>query len=67
MTGGETRAGRAASDWAFLGDVPAVKIGPGDSGVSHRPDEDIDIEQVRRAARVYADLARRFAAGAAAA
>lgn len=27
------------SDWAFLGDVPAVKIGPGDTHRSHTPDE----------------------------
>jgi acetylornithine deacetylase len=27
------------SDWAFLGDVPAVKLGPGDTHRSHRPDE----------------------------
>jgi acetylornithine deacetylase len=27
------------SDWAFLGDIPAVKVGPGDTHRSHRPNE----------------------------
>lgn len=27
------------SDWAFLGDLPAVKVGPGDTHRSHRPNE----------------------------
>ena len=28
-----------ASDWAYLGHLPAVKAGPGDTYRSHRPDE----------------------------
>jgi acetylornithine deacetylase len=27
------------SDWAFLGDIPAVKLGPGDTHRSHTPNE----------------------------
>lgn len=51
---------RTASDWAFLGDVPTVKIGPGDTHRSHRPDEYLTAEELRRGARVYAEIARRY-------
>ena len=27
------------SDWAFLKGIPAVKVGPGDTNRSHRPNE----------------------------
>ncbi|HSK08843.1 MAG TPA: M20/M25/M40 family metallo-hydrolase, partial [Vicinamibacterales bacterium] len=38
---GRTRGvgSRTTSDWAFLSDVPAGKVGPGDTTRSHRPDE----------------------------
>jgi acetylornithine deacetylase len=51
---------RTASDWAFLGDVPTVKIGPGDTHRSHRPDEYLTVEELRRGARVYAALAKGY-------
>lgn len=49
-----------ASDWIFLADVPAVKLGPGDSERSHTADERIRLEDVRRAADVYTRLARTY-------
>jgi len=49
-----------ASDWIFLTDVPAVKIGPGRSELSHTADEHVEVEQLERAVDVYAEIARRY-------
>jgi acetylornithine deacetylase len=49
-----------ASDWIHLSDVPAVKIGPGRSELSHTPDEHVEIDQLERAVEVYAEIARRY-------
>lgn len=51
---------RTASDWAFLGDVPTVKVGPGDTHRSHRPDEFLTLDELRAGARVYAETTRRY-------
>jgi acetylornithine deacetylase len=48
------------SDWAFLEDTPAIKLGPGDSNLSHTGAENISIEEVRQAVTIYADLAKSF-------
>ena len=49
-----------ASDWVFLSDVPAVKIGPGRSELSHTADEHVEVAQLTRAVDVYAETARRY-------
>ena len=49
-----------ASDWAFLADVPAVKIGPGDSRLSHTPDEHVAQAEVERAVAVYRGIAEAY-------
>ena len=49
-----------ASDWVFLADVPAVKIGPGRSELSHTPDEHVEVAQLDAAVEVYAAIARRY-------
>ena len=49
-----------ASDWIFLADVPAVKIGPGRSELSHTPDEHVESRQLDAAVVVYAEIARRY-------
>ena len=49
-----------ASDWIFLADVPAVKIGPGRSELSHTPDEHVTVGQLEAAVKVYAEVARRY-------
>ena len=49
-----------ASDWIHLADVPAVKIGPGRSELSHTPDEHVEIDQLERAVEVYVEIARRY-------
>lgn len=45
------------SDWAFLGDIPAVKMGPGESRRSHCPDEYIERDEVIAGAAVYSQVA----------
>jgi acetylornithine deacetylase len=41
------------SDWAFLGDIPAVKIGPGDTRRSHTADEYLERAELEEAAGFY--------------
>lgn len=48
------------SDWLFLRDIPAVKIGPSRSELSHTPDERVRLSDVDDAARAYADIARAY-------
>ena len=45
-----------SSDWVFLHDVPAVKMGPGRSARSHTAEERIDAAEVREAVETYRDL-----------
>lgn len=54
-----------ASDWAFLRDVPAVKIGPGDTNRSHRPNEYLLLSELEAGGQSYAQLARNYFALAA--
>ena len=49
-----------ASDWIFIADVPAVKIGPGRSELSHTPDEHVESRQLDAAVAAYAEIARRY-------
>lgn len=48
------------SDWAFLDGVPAVKLGPGDTLRSHRPNEYLTTGELADGIRVYGALARRY-------
>ena len=41
------------SDWAFLGALPAVKVGPGDTHRSHRPDEWISHAELEAGVAFY--------------
>ena len=49
-----------ASDWIFLHDVPAVKLGPGNSERSHTADERIPVAELERAVGVYRDIVQRY-------
>ena len=49
-----------ASDWVFVRDVPTVKIGPGDTELSHTPEESIEIEELCRAPGVYRSIIESF-------
>ncbi len=44
------------SDWAWLGEVPAVKAGPGETHRSHQPDEFLLAEELHKGAAFYAAL-----------
>jgi acetylornithine deacetylase len=44
------------SDWAFLGAIPAVKAGPGDTFRSHRPNEYLTIQELEAGAAFYTNL-----------
>lgn len=48
------------SDWVFLGNIPAVKAGPGDTHRSHRPDEWISLKELEAGAEFYTQLARTY-------
>ncbi|HJW09742.1 MAG TPA: M20/M25/M40 family metallo-hydrolase [Holophagaceae bacterium] len=48
------------SDWAFLGDLPAVKAGPGDTFRSHRPDEFITLAELGAGVAFYQRLVPAF-------
>lgn len=50
------------SDWAHLR-VPAVKIGPGLSEISHTTNEWVDLAMVERAVGVYEGIVREWARG----
>jgi acetylornithine deacetylase len=48
------------SDWAFLGDIPAVKAGPGDTHRSHRPNEWLSIPELQAGGAFYTALVQEF-------
>ncbi|MBS1767893.1 MAG: M20/M25/M40 family metallo-hydrolase [Acidobacteria bacterium] len=49
-----------ASDWAFLGALPAVKIGPGDTHRSHRADEYLTLAELEAGLAFYQSLVPAF-------
>lgn len=46
------------SDMAFFRDVPAIKVGPGESSRSHRPDEFVTVAELEEGAAFYDRLLR---------
>ncbi|MFL6569571.1 MAG: M20/M25/M40 family metallo-hydrolase, partial [Chthoniobacterales bacterium] len=48
------------SDWAFLRGIPAVKIGPGDSNRSHRPNEYLVVNELEAGAAFYGRAIREY-------
>ncbi|HXC15868.1 MAG TPA: M20/M25/M40 family metallo-hydrolase [Holophagaceae bacterium] len=48
------------SDWAYLGDIPAVKIGPGDTHRSHRADEYLTLAELEAGIAFYSALVPAF-------
>ncbi len=51
-----------ASDWVSLRDVDAVKLGPGDSRLSHTSRERVPVEEIAAASRLYAAVASEYLA-----
>ncbi|MDG5767050.1 M20/M25/M40 family metallo-hydrolase [Balneolales bacterium ANBcel1] len=60
VTGNPLFGSPTSSDWVFLSDVPAIKIGPGNSSDSHTANESIAVEQVEKAVPVYQKIIKRF-------
>jgi acetylornithine deacetylase len=48
------------SDWIFLSDVPCVKLGPGDSNLSHTGGESIEIAEVETAVQMYREIIKTY-------
>jgi acetylornithine deacetylase len=44
------------SDWALLGDIPTVKVGPGDTFRSHSPNEYLTLPELEAGAAFYANF-----------
>ena len=49
-----------ASDWAFLKGIPAVKVGPGDTLRSHRPNEFLLVSELEAGAQFYRSAIRAY-------
>ena len=47
------------SDWAFLS-CPAIKLGPGNSRMSHQANEHVEIKQLEKAAEAYKKILNGF-------
>ena len=48
------------SDWAFLKGIPAVKIGPGDTRRSHRPNEYMRVAELEAGVAFYRQCVRTY-------
>jgi acetylornithine deacetylase len=48
------------SDWAFLGDLPTVKIGPGDTHRSHQPNEYLTRAELGAGVECYLNLIQTY-------
>ncbi len=48
------------SDWAFLGNIPAVKAGPGDTFRSHTPNEYLTLPELEGGVAFYTKLVSTF-------
>jgi acetylornithine deacetylase len=48
------------SDWAFLKGTPAIKVGPGDTYRSHRPNEYLLLSELEAGATFYSRFARTY-------
>jgi len=44
------------SDWAFLRGIPAVKVGPGDTNRSHRPNEYLLLSELEKGVAFYSQF-----------
>ena len=44
------------SDWVYFREFATIKVGPGDSDRSHRPDEYVTRDELAAGARFYGDL-----------
>jgi acetylornithine deacetylase len=61
VTAGGVPYGTDASNLSGIGGVPCVVLGPGSIDQAHTDDEWVGLDEVRKAAAIYAEMARRFA------
>jgi len=54
--GSATFGSPTMSDWIFLKKIPAVKIGPGESSLSHTAGERIAADELERACTIFRDI-----------
>lgn len=54
--GSVTFASPTMSDWTYLKHIPTVKIGPGDSRLSHTAGERIATDELQRSRTIYRDI-----------
>ncbi|NVJ23433.1 MULTISPECIES: M20/M25/M40 family metallo-hydrolase [Myxococcus] len=59
-SGNEPVGSSTTSDWAFLGELPTVKVGPGDTLRSHLADEFITLAELDAGAAFYTRLLRGY-------
>lgn len=60
VTGNPLFGSPTTSDWVFLADVPAIKIGPGNSSDSHTANESIAVSQLEQGVVVYGQIIKRY-------
>ncbi len=60
LPGAEPFGSPTASDWVWLGKTDALKLGPGDSRLSHTKDENISVEEVAKAEEIFFRIAREY-------
>jgi len=60
LPGAEPFGSPTASDWVWLGESDALKIGPGDSRLSHRVDECVALEEVEEAEEIFYRIAGEY-------
>ncbi len=48
------------SDWIYVRDIPTVKMGPGDSFLSHTPEESIPIRELGEAVVIYRNAIKSY-------
>ena len=60
VPGSTPQGSPTASDWIYLQGVPAVKIGPGSSELSHTSDEHVDATEVLQAVSIYKTAIRNY-------
>lgn len=51
---------KTSSDWVFLEQTPAIKMGPGNTEKSHTADEYVEISQIPKAIEIYGKTIRYF-------
>lgn len=59
-SGKATYYSNTCSDWALIGDLPTVKIGPGESKRSHQPNEYLLKDELASAIDCYCSIAKEY-------